>query len=74
MESADFPLDRLPLRFIFEGQNPGMEAIKGVGELDRAALIRAFLLGAKAPIKVSPIASGYAIFLQLSETYFFDIG
>jgi hypothetical protein len=74
VESADLPLDRLPLRFMLEEQNPGVGPIQGVGELERAALIRAFLLGAKAPIKVSPIPSGFAIFLQLSETYFFDIG
>jgi hypothetical protein len=70
VESADLPMDRLPLRFAFELLEPEARLRDG----ERAALIRAFLLGVRMPITVSRSSGGLAVSLQLSETYFFDCG
>jgi hypothetical protein len=70
VENAELPLDRLPLRFVFETLEPGAR----LRDMERAALIRAFLLGVRMPISIRPLGAGVGIFLQLSETYFFDCG
>jgi hypothetical protein len=73
---ADFPLDRLPLRFEIQFCDQESKDTPCLGDADRKALIRAFLLGAKVPIiaKKSRIAEVYKMLLQVSETFFLECG
>jgi len=72
-----FPLMKLPLLFKCRlcGLIPGNLEID-LDDAERAALIRAFLLGAKAPIVVekNALAERYKILLQLSSTFFIECG
>ncbi len=77
VDKSTFPLMRLPL--LFKSSICALASGNLEVELDdaeRAALIRAFLLGAKAPIVVekSALAARYKILLQLSSTFFVDCG
>jgi hypothetical protein len=77
VNKSKFPLKKFPLLFrsIICGQASGTSEVE-LGDAERAALIRAFLLGAKAPIVVekSALAARYKILLQLSSTFFLDCG
>jgi hypothetical protein len=74
--SASFPLDRLPVRFEIEFSHQGRPVTPNLGDLERKALIRAFLLGAKVPIiaRKNRITPEYKIFLQISPTFFLECG
>jgi hypothetical protein len=71
------PFSKLPLRFEIRLYGPGRPDLAlELDESEKKALIRAFLLGAKAPIVVEPGSQGeaYKISLQLSSTYFVYCG
>ncbi len=77
VDKSKFPLMKLPLLFKASvcGQVPGILEVE-LDNAERTALIRAFLLGTKAPIVVekSVLAARYKILLQLSSTFFIDCG
>jgi hypothetical protein len=68
-----FPFSKLPLRFRIELRETGAQnQLIELDENEKWALIRAFLLGAKAPIGVERNVDSqrYKIFVQLSSTFF----
>jgi hypothetical protein len=77
VDESTFPLMKLPLLFKASicGQSTGTLEVE-LDDTERTALIRAFLLGVKAPIVVekSARAERYKVLLQLSSTFFVDCG
>ena len=77
VSETEFPLTRIPLLFKSGicGQASENLEVK-LDDAEHAALIRAFLLGVKAPIVVekSALATRYKVIIQLSSTFFVDCG
>jgi hypothetical protein len=77
VSESEFPLTRIPLLFksgICSQSSEDLEV--KLADAEHAALIRAFLLGVKAPIVVekSALATRYKVIIQLSSTFFVDCG
>jgi hypothetical protein len=77
VSESEFPLTKIPLLFksgICSQSSEDLEV--KLADAEHAALIRAFLLGVKAPIVVekSALATRYKVIIQLSSTFFVDCG
>jgi hypothetical protein len=72
-----FPLSKLPLRFHIELHDASWpDRLIELDKSEKNELVRAFLLGVKAPIAVEKDGRGqcYKISIQLSSTYFVSCG
>jgi hypothetical protein len=73
---AKFPLTRLPLRFKIELHDRTARNALELTEAERRELMKAFLLGANAPILVerTRLTEIYKVYIQFSSTYFLECG
>jgi hypothetical protein len=77
VDANSFPLSRLPLNFKCELCDLDFEETPvALSESESLALIRAFFLGAKAPINVelNPLTRRIKLSIQLSSSFFVDCG
>jgi hypothetical protein len=73
---AKFPLMRLPLQFKIELHDRTAKNALELTEAERRELMKAFLLGANAPILVerNTLTEIYKVYIQFSSTYFVECG